>query len=367
MQFSQTDAASEWLSQISDPDRDTAASLLDSMMLVGMEPLIASIRALIISHSKSIDGPVGLYVERKMSRNPGGIVPLFIEEKTTDGRLRAVGRGPSPIVPESIDPEVGSEGILAWLITELCREQPNKFVSHPGPDQIRSLRVRCFLLLTDFIGSGKRAHDYLSAAWTVKSVRSWHSGHQLTFAVVAYSGTLTGIKRVDGHPSTPKISIVAPAPTIDSEFGSQAAKYKALCKKYDPVGRPGKLSLGFAGTGALIAFSHGCPNNAPRFLYRESASWKPLFGGRVTARSRAYFSARQATPARDAERLVKLGETKLADSPWLSRVNAEGRLLLVLLSALKRRPRFDIALSQRTGFSIPEISAAVALAQRLDA
>jgi hypothetical protein len=134
---------------------------------------------------------------------------LFKEEKIKlkekkKYRLRAYGIGPSPIKPtKAYDPQVGSEGLVAHLATELCREFPKSFFSHPGPATIRKHRIRRFMLLTDFVGSGKRVRTYIEAAWRVRSVRSWWSAgiaKGLRFEVVAYAATLGGRQNVEDHP-----------------------------------------------------------------------------------------------------------------------------------------------------------------------
>lgn len=109
-----------------------------------------------------------------------------------------MGVGPQPIQPtRAYDPEVGSEGLIAQLITELCRLPRSPFLNHPGPDEIRKRKVRRFIVLTDLIGSGRRARDYLEAAWQVRSVRSWSSLRLLRFEVLAYATTDHGRRRVD--------------------------------------------------------------------------------------------------------------------------------------------------------------------------
>jgi hypothetical protein len=88
-------------------------------------------------------------------------------------------------------------GLIAQLITELCRLPRSPFLNHPGPDEIRKRKVRRFIVLTDLIGSGRRARDYLEAAWQVRSVRSWSSLRLLRFEVLAYATTDHGRRRVD--------------------------------------------------------------------------------------------------------------------------------------------------------------------------
>jgi hypothetical protein len=142
--------------------------MLQELQLVSREAFGERLRELIISTQRTGGAPVGLYAEREL-RHRFGVPHRLFKEKGRKHK-RAVGGGPQPVRPtKAYDPRVGSEGIVAQLVSELCREHPTKFYSHPGPDTIRAKNIRRFLLVTDFIGSGTRAWRYLEAAWRVKS------------------------------------------------------------------------------------------------------------------------------------------------------------------------------------------------------
>ncbi|WP_439402143.1 phosphoribosyltransferase-like protein [Bradyrhizobium sp. DASA03068] len=360
MPFAENPIASEWIDQFDDSDRDDAKALLNSMLLVSADALFAGLRSLIVSLAKS-GGPLGLYAERRVIRYRGRPVALFKEHLAKNGRLRAAGKGPSAV--DASDPDIGSEGVISTLITGLCRENPSMFLSHPGPDEIRSQRVRRFVIVADFVGSGKRATTYLDAAWRVRSVRSWHSGKKLSFDVVAYSATTGGRKSVLEHASTPTLHILHPCPTIHSEFERTIDRMTSLCMRYDPRGPDPERSLGYNGAGTLIAFAHGCPNNAPRMLYTPGAAWKPLFPGRATGAAASSGFTRSNALSDPITALTRMGAQRLASSAWLSRLTENGLAMLVLLAALRRRPRDEVALASRTGLSIIEVRANLALAQ----
>jgi hypothetical protein len=350
----------EWLRQFDPDDRPAATRLVEAIMLVNLDYFFSGVRTRILEQAGTVRCPIGLYVEREIGKWRGEPNRLF-REAMRRGRVTAYGAGPRPVLPaKTINPEVGSEGLLAWLATEICREHPNEFVSHPGPDQIRAKRIKTFLLFTDFIGSGRRASNYLSAAWRVASVRSWHSGGLLRFGVVAYSGTEEGCRVLSRHPTSPRLSLVAPCPTIRSTFdGNEAATIEAICQRYDPHGPDPVESLGYAGTGALIVFAHGCPNNAPRLLHRgRRGHWTPLFPNRVTASSRANFSTHR-THTETIERLMSMGQKRLAESVRLSALPDQGKAMVLLLAALARGPRLDEAVARRTGLSLLEVESLV--------
>lgn len=350
IRLSETDAAIEWLAQFKPADQRLAAALLDEMRLVTHTEFWDGLRSLVTGRAEAIDGPVGLFTEREVEWES----KLF-EESATMPR-RATGPRPSAVSPMRTKRyEVGSEGIIANFTTELCRERPEKFFNHPAPDEIRDARIRGFFLVTDFIGSGRRARSYLDAAWKVSSVKSWRSFGWLRFEVLAYADVYAGRKSVESHRSQPIVSTMIPCPTIDDVFGDKAKEVGRLCRAYDPGKRADGRSLGYGGVGALIAFAHGCPNNAPRFLHWSSEGhWRALFPRRVTARSRSMFGDRRDA-ATLAKRLERLGESRLAWGDWLVRAGPDGRNLVTVLATVRRGPRLDDTIARRTGLTVPEV------------
>lgn len=180
-----------WLSQFDPDSQRVMITMLKAMRLVTRDMFAESLRTRLLQAARCTSGRIGLYVEREMPPKSAPAAPLFSQSQ--ERPRRATGSGPRPIEPDERQPgDVGSEGIVAQLVSELCREMPQNFVSHPGPDQIRSHEnpVRKFILVTDLIGSGQRAKRYLDAAWSVFSVKSWWSSRRtkgLSFEVVAYA------------------------------------------------------------------------------------------------------------------------------------------------------------------------------------
>lgn len=360
--FIKSETTLAWLGQFEPRDQEIAAQLLRSMILVSRDEFFERLRSLILSRSEIGGGPIGLYAEREVPRRNGRPHGLFKQTRTKV--KRAFGVGPRPV--ESLRryaPDTGSEGIVAQLISELCREFPNLFYDHPGPEVIRDPGIRTFLLVTDFIGSGQRALSYLDAAWRVRSVRSWWSRRArrgLRFEVVSYSATSVGRKLVSSHASQPSLNMVVECPTIGSVFrGANLHNMLNLCLDYDPVRRDRWASLGHGDIGALIAFAHGCPNNAPRLLHKKGRSWVPLFAARVTSAGRQHFSHSPSDEADVRARLTELRQIRLAQTPWLQSAKPHSRVALLLLASLSHPPRTDETLSRKTGLTILEIRQAV--------
>lgn len=344
-------------------DRTLAENLLSAFLLVSRDEFHDHLRTLILERAALLNGVVALYAERELRHRLG--VPHRLFKESRKKPLRAEGKvGPAAIQPtKAYDPSVGSEGIVAQLITELCREFPHKFVSHPGPEEIRQKKVRAFWVVTDLVGTGKRAYRYLEAAWRVRSVRSWWSGRFLQFAVVAYASTSRGGDYVQSHPCNPEIIHVMPCPTIDSIFSkARSVAMKRLCEMYDPTvsttgAAPwtvGSSSLGYGNTGALLVFAHGAPNNIPLMFHKTSkrkrSPWTPLFPARVSATVGSESFGVSMSHEKIQKRLSNIGQLQLAKSKAVVDAAIPTGEVFLILGALSRPRRLsDHELSRHTG------------------
>lgn len=112
-----------WLSQFRIEDQERAAKLVGSFLLVSHDEFHDNLRALLTARAIAQPGPVALYAERKLQKRFGVPHRLFWESNRKV--KRAEGIGPQPVKPtRGYDPDVGSEGLIAQLITELCRSKP---------------------------------------------------------------------------------------------------------------------------------------------------------------------------------------------------------------------------------------------------
>lgn len=354
----------QWLRQFALGDRGLAIELLRGLELVSRDEFADGLRALILERAEEVQGPVALYAERELGHRHG--VPHRLFKETARKPKRALGSiGPPGVkATKAYDISVGSEGIVAQLISELAREHPKKFVDHPGPDQIRRKRVKRFWIVTDMVGSGDRVWRYLEAAWLVRSVRSWWSGGFLRFGVIAYAGTELGESRVVRHESQPTLMLVKPAPTIRTVFSAgKAEQLERLCETYVPAatadgkeapwGRPAHHPQGYGGAGALLVFAHGAPNNMPPIFHKASRSktqpWVPLFPARVSSGLGSEAFGVSLTAEKICERLEKLGQRGLARSTVVNATVSTWEVFSIL-AALSKPPRNnDAVLSRRSG------------------
>lgn len=352
-----TEEVVAWLGQFEGYDESVARRLLERLRYVTADEFQTQLSQLILSRRTEQGEPIALYAERKVGSRNGVAHRLFKETRKKPNR--AYGAGPPPVRSQHAGRhETGSEGIVANIITQIARRHRQAFLDHPGPDQIRRRKARRFILVTDFIGSGDQSSLYLDAAWRVASNKSWRSGRFLSFEVVCYSATAHGLKVLLEHPCRPIVSQVNACPTLASFQPYGDEDLISLCLRYGPNDSETKIPrLGYGALGALIAFAHGMPNNAPRLLFTKGRKWLPLFPHRVTsgARRQDYHDKR----ARLAHRLELLREKKIAELALRAGLDPNADLTLLVLAALKRRPRTAEAVSARTEIGIAEAKAAM--------
>lgn len=362
-----TEAVDLWVNQFDREDRSDARRLLSAIRNVGADEFHNAMTELVRSRVEAHSAPVGLYVETERRHRRGRSHRLFLE----NGRKhrRAFGNGPRPILPMmTIDPEVGSEGLIAQIVTQVFRQNKERASSHPGPDIIRKRKIRRFILVTDFIGSGDRIIRYLDAAWNVRSVRSWWSARRskgMSFEVLAYSATEAGSRKIEGHPTRPIVHIFEGCPTIEQVFKPPEVRdrIKELCTRYGSFNS--KFDpLGYGGSAALITFAHGMPNNAPAIFHKRSnlktRPWTPLYPERVTSGRRTG----SATIAKQNEAiqldLQRLATQRMLLSPRLSSAPSGLRDAVHVLLSLDHAPRSESAISARTGLSVTRVRNALA-------
>lgn len=351
-QLSTLSGSETWLSQFAEgDDREAAASLADEIHLVSAAAFQSGLRALIdevVARRADPERKIALYAERPV-KLVFGKVPAFFKDSR---KGRATGPGVQPVIADPRDQEVGSEGVVAQLITDYCRLHPEVALSHPGPTKLRKDRVGDIVIVTDFIGSGRRVHTMLESMRYVASLRSWRSYRLLRFTVAAYSGTPLGLATVGDQKLKPTILTVMGCPTLFQSFrGRYQETLRSLCRRYSPQN---ETPYGFENSGALLAFAHGCPNNAPPILWSRAKGWTPLFQGRTTTLSSEAFSS-DADAALDRRAEALLGVSNARDSlttldsrRWLS--------TLMVLAASEAGARKDLEFSGRTGLPLAQVT-----------
>jgi hypothetical protein len=370
-------AAILWRKQFKAPDDfATAGKLMSKFKFVPAQEFKRDMRRLILTSIPASE-KAAFYIERELQlvtphwaykRADGRAVKnkstrkiavrMYEEAQSERGaalpkRWTASGSAlPAVKSPKNLRQEVGSEGIVAALVSRLCLKESTRFVMHPHTTALRRMKVQHLVIVTDLIGSGKRTREMLDSLWRVASVRSWVSSGYLRLSVFCYSATELGLREVRRHPGKPTVTKVRPCPTISNSFNlTDAITVENLCRRFPARA---KEPLGFKDIAALIAFEHSCPNNVPAmFTQRElikSATWNPLF----PTRSADEFSQSHKDCA-DEEQLCLLEAIKcanIATNPAFTSATLAQRATILLLAAIYRGRRNSDDIVATTGLSL---------------
>src|ERR1700694_5782459 len=119
--------AQSWLTQFGATDQPAARLMLDSCLLLNEEQVSAALRSQLYALAASRHGKrrrIALYAEREFSGAPAFNVEMLPD---ADGRLRrrSIGRkGPAPVKPVRGSGRVGSEGLVAFVISQAHETKP---------------------------------------------------------------------------------------------------------------------------------------------------------------------------------------------------------------------------------------------------
>lgn len=339
--------------------------MLDAMLLLNEEQVSASLRSQLYRLADGRHGKrrrIALYAEREFGRTSAFKVRL-VPDVSGRIRRRAVGRkGPAPVKPVRGSGRVGSEGLIAFVISQAKETRPDAFINHPGPDLIRgkSRPAGGISVVTDFIGSGSRVRKMLDAFWAVPSVRSWVSRGWIDFKVIAAAATAAGATNVRRHRVRPEVLFQHVAPTIASHPDCQrSGEWLKLIERYGPDAGRGASRYGFGDSASLIAFNYRLPNNTPALVHRSVSRWRALYDGAAPDDLRPAFGLRAP------EEMI----SRAADSTGVdisTDLPTEDAALVLILSLLQGRwrPGMEVALAERTGLLVPDILDILAKARK---
>lgn len=287
--LSESASARRWIDQFGPSDQDDAASLVDRLALFN-ETDVAQAISRQLEAIDTVPGRVALYAEREIAQATAFPVEAYSDAQGTP-RERVVADAPfKPVSPRRGATRVGSEGWMAFLISQAVKANP-RFVNHPSPRQYlspkKTNRIRRIVIVTDFIGSGDRIWTMLDKFWRIPTFAAWWSRGYIRFHIVAATGTNAGIARIKTHPCKATVGIATVVPTLTGPLPKPwAAVWLALVKRY---GKNHGTPLGHKDTAALVAFEYGMPNNVPAVLGEKFKRWKPLYKGRAPSDLRPFF------------------------------------------------------------------------------
>jgi hypothetical protein len=351
--LSQTNEGKLWLNQFPPPVHLLAADMLDTMLLLNEEQVITSIRSAldrIAKNARHRSKRIALYAEREF-QDAAIFKSVAVADSSGRTRVRAIGKaGPPAVKPIRGGARVGSEGMLAFVISQQKDAWPKIFMNHPGPDLLRAKTAPAgeIVIVTDFIGSGSRIRSMLDKFWAVPTIRSWTSRKLIKFRVVAAAATTSGAAKVKMHRLRPEVIVEWIAPRVSWEsVRSRSFAWTRLINNNGPaIGREGCGRFGFRDDAALIAFSYRIPNNTPAMIHHSSGSWRALFDGPAPPGLHGLFAVK--SPA-------EVVADAAADNGLLMshELTEEDRATMLILTLLRGRWRAgtETALSSRTGLS----------------
>jgi hypothetical protein len=294
VKLSETGTGHNWLAQFSAEDRAAAAAMLDALLLLNEEQVAAAIRSLLQSVARERKGSrrrVGLYAEREFPE-PRAFEVALVRDHCGVLRRRATGKsGPVALRQRRGSPRIGSEGFIAFIISQAVEAWPLVYANQPGPDRFRARSpIGAIAIVTDIIGSGTRVRTILDKFWAVPTVRAWVSRRSVKFLVIAAVGTSEGIRSVSAHRVKPSVLAQKIAPTLSSAGDAATrSRWRALIRSYGPRDASQEAQEGFLATGALVAFSYRIPNNTPALLHKSGGGWRALYTGHAPEDLRSIF------------------------------------------------------------------------------
>lgn len=348
-----TQRGMDWLNHFDDKDQPIARKLISGLTLVSSREFEIGIKKLIDTVVDQHSGPVALYAVREVDVSRS----IFDEAtgSTHSGAsdcgecIDAVGRGP----------DIGSEGRVAALITQVSRSNPSTCLNHPGINQMRRKNCRMIVLIDDLLGSGNRVTKFFRAIWQDLTIRSWASFGYVRFVVMAFAATETGRMRTARIQQIDSITTHRVCPTFRTLPWPQFTRRtcSTLCKAYSIKTRRPNMALGYDNIMASLVFEHGCPNNTPSILWAEASrnrSWTPLFPNRAIQSAEHSVFPPEIARREPASVLIDAGQTRLAQR------SREGQrepatIALIILALIAKGYRRDGSLIFATGLSNREL------------
>lgn len=332
-----------WLSNFDAADVPTAEFLLDSLDIASLQEVRNGIADFMnFLQASSTEPTVAIPIvpiEDIPNRPPRSGRHIAYESYQPGGRLAAT---------------PGSEGLIGNAIREFTGDRPARRAKpqrwlHPatGLKRLRELRVRRFLLVTDYAGSGQQAVEFARTFTRHRTVRSWRSYGLVRISVLCYAATSLARDRLEEESSIDEVHVCRPAASFSSVAWTDSERdaVRDLFDRYLDADERAD-ALGYRHSGGLFATHSRVPNNLPILLRRRTrADWRGFFEKRVFPRD-LIDELGTYTSRRDL-----VGVTLRARQIRISRVLQRGRfrtpadrLIAVLaLLALRRHSQADLS------------------------
>jgi len=352
MLLSDTPRGQRWLSNFALSERESAALMLDSVELVGQDALRNGLSDLIETLGRDLPTPIALVPVRELALGQS----YFPHGRNAAARL---------LLPNSFP---GSEALVANMLTGVRRASGSTrtFVEAPSLSNMRGARCRTILFVDDFSGSANRILRFHRGFRAHPTLRSWASYHRIEYHVACFATTTKALKKLQRAFGKDQVHVHMMCPAISTRAWAtdQVKRIERLCADYassalacDP--------LGYDATGGLLAFSHSAPNNLPVVLWQQFRAghpgWEPFFIDKgVPEDLREFFSLTDDERRREsAARQLRQPSLTLVD--WSQLHSRDAQNMMLVMTAITRRPRDRHLVAQLTGLPIPAVRRAADL------
>lgn len=347
MNPSDTERGKAWLGNFEEDEQVAARLLLDGLDLIGADRLREDLFRGIEALAAILPSPIALVPVRAVDGNQS-YHPLH----SRDSRPQLL---PSTSFP-------GSEALIGNLAASLRRgaENDGPFVAAPSLRNMRAARCRTVLFVDDFSGSGDRVLAFDRAFRRHPTIRSWLSRKWIDVHVVLFAATLDATYRLGRHFGRDHVHVHRMCPTFGDRpwTGAERQAVEKLCRDhYVPTGKAG--AYGYGNSRGMMAFVHSVPNNLPPILWqagrRLGDGWRSFFLNQAVP-SDLFSLFGDASPEQRAEQtFMRLGQRRLAAGSWRAVAGAETTRVLLVLSALSRRPVSIARVMGLTGLAHSEV------------
>ena len=174
MSLLDTKSGTDWLAQFEEEDQRIAALLVNSLQLVSRDEFETRIMEL---------------VEDTMSKEENPIALDRIRETDNGEQYFPLASKWNKPVAIRAGHEVGSEGRLANIITNLSRRHGTKCLNHPSLSILKKRRCHTIVLMDDFSGTGERVGEFIKSFYDHPTIKSWYSYKVINIHVVCYAAS----------------------------------------------------------------------------------------------------------------------------------------------------------------------------------
>lgn len=189
---------------------------------------------------------------------------------------------------------LGSEDLVYSMISNQVRSSSGLLLDHPSLTELKSKKVRSYVLIDDSIGSGDRVAGFINAMLHHPTFLSWWSFgwikiHVLSFArpreakakiIAEIRGSDHGKRKLRKSEKLEFTSeMVYERNWHEARWGSEYKSIIDLCEKRTEISR--WECLGYGDVMANLVFYHSVPDNIPGMLWCCNAKWHGLMPNRA--------------------------------------------------------------------------------------